>query len=273
MIIGFAFVCVAFLQPLGGEGLGNVAQRGVDVLVCLDVSRSMLARDLVPSRLERARREILALAERDEGDRLGLVAFAGTARLMAPLTRDAESFTEIVDLADPLSVDRGGTDIAAALELALSALGNATGAHEVVVVLTDGEDLEGRGQRAAAACKDRGIVVHCVGFGSARGGKIPVVGEDGTESFLVDAAGNEVVSVMDPVSLRRTAETTGGTYVSAAGREHALSELYDQRILPMAKKSFDGGGGNGRGNRFQWPLLCAFAFWILELCLTDRRRR
>lgn len=272
LIIGLALALLALLQPLGGESRYGVEQRGVDILVCLDVSRSMLARDLMPSRLERARREIRALADGARGDRLGLVAFAGTARLMAPLTRDAESFVEIADLVDPLSVSRGGTDLGAALEVALVALGDAKGQHEVVLLLTDGEDLEGRGRRVAETCKARGITVHCVGFGSARGGKIPIE-EDGAETFLKDAGGSEVVSIMDPVSLRAVAEATGGVFVSAAGKERPLSDLYERRILPMAKKAFDADGGRERGNRFQWPLLLAYLLWILELCLTDRRRR
>ncbi|MAB90498.1 MAG: hypothetical protein CMJ90_13710 [Planctomycetes bacterium] len=271
LVAALALALLAALQPLGGKSVHGVERRGVDILVCLDVSRSMLARDLMPSRLERARREIRELAEGARGDRFGLVAFAGSPRLMAPLTRDADSFTEIVDLADPLSVSRGGTDLGAALEAALVALGDAKGEHEVVLLLTDGEDLQGRGRRMAAACKARGITVHCVGFGSARGGKIPVE-EDGVETFLKDASGSEVVSVMDAKSLRAVAETTGGVFVSAAGKARTLSDLYERRILPMAKKAFAGGGGDSRGNRFQWPLLGAYLLWVLEMCLTDRRR-
>lgn len=272
LVAALALALLAVLQPLGGESVHGVERRGVDILVCLDVSRSMLARDLMPSRLERARREIGDLADGLRGDRLGLVAFAGTSRLMAPLTRDAGSFTKIVDLVDPLSVGRGGTDLGAALETALAALGDADGEHEVVLLLTDGEDLQGRGRRVAEACKARGITVHCVGFGSRRGGKIPVQ-KDGVETFLKDATGNEVVSVMDADSLRNVAETTGGVFVSAAGKERPLGELYERHILPMAKKAFDTGDTRSPGNRFQWPLLAAYLLWVLELCLTDRRRR
>ncbi|NRA95367.1 MAG: VWA domain-containing protein [Planctomycetes bacterium] len=272
LVAALALALLAILQPLGGESIHGVERRGVDILVCLDVSRSMLARDLIPSRLERARREIRALADGVRGDRLGLVAFAGTSRLMAPLTRDAGSFTEIMELADPLSVGRGGTDLGAALETALAALGDADGDHEVILLLTDGEDLQGRGRRVAEVCRSRGIAVHCIGFGSGRGGKIPVE-EDGVETFLKDGAGNEVVSIMDASSLRKVAETTGGVFVNAAGKERPLGELYERRILPMAKKAFDTGDTDSRGSRFQWPLLVAYLIWVLELCLTDRRRR
>ena len=136
------------------DGRARLA-RGVDILVCLDVSRSMLAQDLQPSRLARAQEEIRALAARTESDRVGLVLFAGDARLAVPLTRDKDSFASLASRASPLSVERGGSDVGAALDTALGAL---TGAHEVILLLTDGEDLEARGLQAARRCRDRGII-------------------------------------------------------------------------------------------------------------------
>jgi Ca-activated chloride channel family protein len=247
----------------------EVEQRGVDILVCLDVSQSMLARDLPPSRLARARHEISALAERAAGDRLGLVVFAGEARLAVPLTRDRESFRELVGLADPLAVERGGTDLGAALGTALEALRGQTGEHEVVLLLTDGEDHEGRGLRVARTCRDRNVTVHAVGFGSELGAKIPIAGEGG-EEFLRDRSGADVVTRMNATTLRRIAEATGGEYVDVHAR--TLPELYEQRILPMARKLFETEERRAKENRFQWPLLAAFLLWILELCLGDRRR-
>ncbi len=262
---------LAMLQPVWGETTREVEQKGVDILVCLDVSQSMMARDLAPSRLARARREIAALAERAVGDRLGLVVFAGDARLAVPLTRDRESFRELVGLADPLSVERGGTDLGAALAKALEALQGQTGEHEVVLLLTDGEDHEGRGLRVARECRTRNVTVHGVGFGSALGAKIPIAGENG-EVFLRDRAGADVVSKMDAATLRRIAEATGGDFVDAHARSGVLPELYEQRILPMARKAFEREELRARENRFQWPLLAAFLLWILIPCLGDRAR-
>lgn len=262
---------LAMLQPVWGETTREVEQKGVDILVCLDVSQSMLARDLAPSRLARARREIAALAERAAGDRLGLVVFAGEARLAVPLTRDRESFRELVRLADPLSVERGGTDLGAALATALEALQGQTGEHEVVVLLTDGEDHEGRGLRVARDCRQRNVTVHGVGFGSALGAKIPIAGEDG-EVFLRDGSGADVVSKMDAATLRRIAEVTGGDFVDAHTGSDVLANLHERRILPMARKAFEREELRARENRFQWPLLAAFSLWILIPCLGDRKR-
>lgn len=259
---------IAVLQPLWGEGVAKIEQRGIDMLVCLDVSRSMLARDLEPSRLERAKLEIRSLAGRARGDRLGLVVFAGEARLVSPLTRDMESFMELVDMASPLSVERGGTDIGAALEKALDALAGSSGDHEVVLLFTDGEDLEQKGLAAAERCRERNITVHCIGLGSARGSKIAL----GTgEGFLMDRSGNEVVSIMDPNALLRIAATAGGAFMDAGARP--VLKLYEKEIQGKAQKTFDIEGRRERRMRFQWPLLAAFLLWIVEMSFTDRKIR
>ncbi len=267
---GLAFAGIALLQPLFGVGGHPVEQRGVDILVCLDVSRSMLARDLAPSRLAAAQREIRALAERARGDRLGLVAFAGAARVLVPLTQDGDSFAALADLADPLSVPRGGTDLGAALRLASDVFSDTSGEHEAVILITDGDDPDQRGLRMAETLRGRGITVHCVGVGSPAGSKITIDGPSG-EAFLKDAAGNDVVSAMDPAALRRIAETTQGSFVDANTLPRPLVSLYEDRIVPMARKAFAGGPGHERDNRFQWPLLLALLLWMLETAWTDRR--
>jgi Ca-activated chloride channel family protein len=261
-----ALAILALLQPVWGESSRDEDNLGVDVLVCLDVSRSMLAQDLAPSRLERAKNEIAALADRSRSDRLGLVVFAGEARLSVPLTQDRASFKELLELADPYSVERGGTDLGAALSLALEALRGQTGEHETVVLLTDGEDLTGEGLRVAEQAAQRGITLHCVGLGTALGAKIPHNG-----GFLRDRSGAEVVSSLDPTTLRRIAEATGGEYLDAQDRPDALIDLYESRVLPMARKTFEAEERRARDNRYQWPLLAAFLIWIVELCLGDRK--
>jgi len=272
LTVALLMALLAMLQPVWGKAARERDREGVDILVCLDVSRSMLARDVAPSRLERARREIGELAARAEGDRLGLVVFAGDARLAVPLTLDAESFAEMARLADPLSVDRGGTDLGAALATALDALLGQSGETETVLLLTDGEDHEEKGLRVAETARARNIAVHCVGFGSARGAKIPIETERG-EVFLRDRGGADVISAMDPATLRRIAAATGGAFVDALAEPHALVDLYESRILPMARKSFAASEHPARESRYQWPLAAAFLIWIVNLCLVERKPR
>ena len=269
--LGLLCALVAVMQPAWGAAGRKLEPRGVDVLVVLDVSRSMLARDQSPDRLGAAKREILALADRAAGDRIGLVAFAGDARLVIPLTRDRESFADLLARTGPLTVERGGTNLGVALEAALGALVGKSGEHEVLLLLTDGEDHEGRGLRVAERCRERGITVHSVGFGSPLGSKIAIATDTG-EAFLRDRAGNEVISALDPGSLARLATATGGVYAEAIGAQAPLVELYEERIVPMARKAFEDDPRRERENRFQWPLAAAFCLWILQLCLVERTR-
>lgn len=262
----------AFLQPSWGEAPPRHAPGGIDIVVCLDVSRSMLARDVAPSRLARARRGIRSLAERAAGERMALVLFAGEARVEVPLTSDLASLAEMAERADPLSIERGGTDLGAALTAAIDALEGRRGEYAAILLLTDGEDHEGRGLRAARACADRRITVHCIGFGSPLGGKIPVEGEAG-ETFLRDASGAEVVSAMDPAALRRIAAAAGGEFLEEEAEPRALSGLYENRILPMARERVEASERRERESRFQWALLPAFLLWMVESCLGERRRR
>jgi Ca-activated chloride channel family protein len=265
---GLLCALAAFLRPAWGESAESVDQRGADVVVCLDVSRSMLAQDHSPSRLEAAKREIRELAARARGDRLALVLFAGEARVAVPLTTDLGSFVEIAEQADTLSIGRGGTDLGAALDSAARALRGRSGEGAAVVLLTDGEDTEERGLRAAAAFRERGVAIHCVGFGTARGAKIA----DGA-AFVRDRDGRDVVSVMDSASLRRIAEAANGTFVEAAAVPHALASLHDDRLAPLARTAYAADEGRGLTPRFQLPLLAAFLLWILHLWLAPRPTR
>ena len=267
-----ALSAIALLGPTWGEGTRTTEQRGVDVLVCLDVSRSMLARDMTPDRLAAAKTEIRSLAEVVDADRLGLVVFAGEAALRAPLTRDHATFVALMEGADPEAIGRGGTDLGAALTAALEALEGATGDHEAVLLLTDGEDIGGRGAKVAEVCREANITVHAIGFGSPRGAKIAIPTEDG-EAYLKDRDGREVISVMDPESLRRVAAVTGGEFVDAITTANALAGLYRERILPMARKAFEEGGGAERENRFQWFLIPALLAWCVAFCLGRGGRR
>lgn len=267
---GLFLALLALLQPAFGESEEAGAQRGVDLLVCLDVSRSMLADDLPPNRLERAKREILALAERARGDRLALLLFAGEARLVVPLTQDLAVFGEHLRVADPASVARGGSDLGAALERALEHFEGAIGRHEAVLLFSDGEDHEGRALAAARLLGQRGIAVHCVGLGSARGAKIVVEGAGGRE-LLRDRTGAEVVSALDAPALRAIAAASGGSFHDAGAMPELAARLYEREILPMARKAFEEERRRERPSRFQWPLGLALALWMLERGIGERR--
>lgn len=262
---------LALLQP--GWGADESPQGGgsADLLLVLDVSRSMLARDVAPDRLSRAQAEIEDLVAVARGDRIGLVVFAGAARLLIPLTEDLPSFERLLELARPGVLPQGGTNLGAAVDVALQALGDARGEHEAIVLLTDGEDLAAEGRAAAARARARGVAVHCIGFGTGGGGRISVPGGNG-ETFLRDAAGREVVSALDADGLRAIADATGGMYLEAGAESGAMARLHRERLGPLAGRRSSGAAAPLLAPRFQWFLLAAFVCCWLELLLRERRR-
>lgn len=268
---GVLLAGLALMQPAGGVAPSESDPGAADLLICLDVSRSMLARDLAPTRLARAQDEIRGLAARAQGDRLGLVAFAGEARLLVPLTQDLQLFAELLDLAEPGSAGRGGTNLGAALDAALTAFDGAGGRRGAILLLTDGEDLEGSGARAAERCAARGIAVHCLALGSAQGSKIVLAGQQG-EEFLRDRSGAEVVSAADLDGLRAIASATGGLFLEASATPEALVQTYEGAVQSARGAAAQGAGPPRRANLFALPLLAAFLLWMLELALAGRPR-
>jgi Ca-activated chloride channel family protein len=264
----------AVLQPRWGADPEEIQARGVDLLVCLDVSWSMRARDLSPDRLGFAREELEALLAELGSDRIGLIIFAGEAQRLAPLTTDHQAFRELLAMASPERLRQEGTDLAAALAQARELLAASPGVQPTVLLLSDGEDRAGRGLEEARRCADAGVVVHAFGIGTADGGKITLADEDGNESYLTDTAGEEVLTRLMPNSLRAIAETTGGGLIArAAVGEPTLPAWYREVLLPQAQRGARLDADLPRANRFQWPLGVALLGGLLLLAGTGRRRR
>ena len=253
-LVGLLVVTLA--QPRYGTSERPQAPGAVDVVLCLDISRSMRARDVHPDRLERARSEIGALLDHSFEGRVALVVFAGDARCVTPLTRDRDSFRELLRVVDPDDARVGGSDLALALDEARVVLQGSERGVATVVLLTDGEDLEGRGHEAARRLGDRGIRVHCMGLGTALGARITVRGEEG-ESYLQDQDGNEVVSSLDAVSLRAIADATGGEWIDVGASERPLVALVERHRRSSQDLAEASSGPVEKENRFQWPLLVA----------------
>lgn len=266
------FTALALAGPVRGWTVRSVQRTGIDLVVCVDTSRSMLVRDLRPDRLRRAQREVIGLLERMRGDRVALIAFAGDAREVAPLTHDRTTLRQLLETLSPDDNEQGGTDLGAALQRALSLFDGRSGAHEAIVMLTDGEDLEGLGLEIARTAAERGIRVFVVGMGTPEGGKIPVVQPDGREGFLVDRDGNEVVSALDGGSLAELAAATGGDYLSCAQSVTPLEELYEKRITRLEGVELGSGEEWVPHDRFQWALVVAAACMLGELGLRERAR-
>lgn len=271
VLAGIALVCIALalVGPVSGFTLREVQRRGLDLVLCVDTSRSMLVQDLKPDRISRAQREVAGLLDHLQGDRAALLAFSGDVREVTPLTHDRETVKIFAGTLSPEDNVRGGTDIGGVLDRALTLFDGRTGAHEAVILLTDGEDLEGKGLEVARRAKERNIKIFVVGMATVEGGKIP----DGTRGFVRDENGKEVVSRLGRESLVAIAEETGGSFLAADASPTPLEELYEKRISKLEGRELFAGKERIPHDRYQWPLVLAAACLVIETGLRERRAR
>lgn len=225
---GLLLLSVALLRPQVGERAGVVKRKGIDLVVALDASRSMLARDVLPSRLDRAKLELAALFDRLQGDRVGLVAFAGEAFVQCPLTSDYGAAKLFLRAIDPESMPSQGTALAAALETAAGMFRAAEhGAKtKVVLLLTDGEDHDGNVSAAASRLADEGVRVYSLGIGSPTGTPIPMLDRNGkVAGYRRDRDGQTVITRLEDRQLRDLAAATSGRFVAGTGSDLGMGEI------------------------------------------------
>ncbi|BBO83824.1 hypothetical protein DSCO28_43900 [Desulfosarcina ovata subsp. sediminis] len=264
------FTAVALAGPKYGYRWQEIHQRGVDIVIALDCSRSMTAADIQPSRLERAKREVFDLLGMLQGDRVGLVAFAGTAFLQCPLTLDYDAFNLFLNALSPDYLPVGGTDITGALETAMNSFDPKSGADKAVILITDGENT-GSGDPIAAAetFKEKSIKLFCIGVGSSDG--VPIPEADG--GFKKDRSGQIVLSRLDETTLKKMAVVTGGTYVRSVAGDMDLDAIYTDEIRrTMDAETVTSGRKQVWEDRFQWPLALALACLVAELMLPVTRK-
>lgn len=268
--IGLVFVALA--RPQWGYHWEEQKSRGIDILFAVDTSKSMLTQDVNPNRLARAKLAITDLVRKLDGDRVGLIAFAGDAFLQAPLTIDYDAFEESLDAVDVGVVPRGGTDIASAIHEAQAAFGQETHNKKILVIVTDGEDLEARGIAAAQAAAKNGLTIYTVGVGSAAGGLIPIPGANGGTDFLKDDTGQFVKSHLDESTLTQIAGATGGLYEPLGQQGQGLETLYNKALAPLPKQDLASRSQKVFEERFQWPLSAGLVCLLASLLVGTRKR-
>lgn len=272
LVLAALFIIITLAQPQWGYHWQRVRRQGIDIVIAVDTSKSMLATDVKPDRLERARMEIRELLGRLQGDRVALVAFAGKSYTICPLTLDygaVELFLKAVKVG---VVPLGGTDIGGAIRDAVTIFEGSERKYKALVIISDGEDHSGRAEEEAKRAEEIGVKIYSVGMGSAGGELIPVEGGAGGKSFLKDGEGRLVQTRLKEETLKQIALLTGGAYVHPAGGRLGLVDLYNETILRMEKKEFQERQKKVYNNRFQWPLAAALLFLCLEAILGDRRR-
>ena len=271
LVGALALLITALAGPKWGFHWEEVHREGVDVIVALDTSRSMLAEDVKPNRIGRAKLAVEDLLKQLHGDRIGLVAFAGTAFVQCPLTLDYEAFAESLRAVNVGIIPKGGTALAEAISAGIEAFEGHQSKHEALILITDGEDHDGRVDDAAKQAAERGIKVYTVGIGTPDGELIPLTA-DGQQTFLKDRHGNVVKSRLDDDGLKKIATTTGGAYVHAEGPSLALDEVYNEYIGKMEKRELKSAMERRFEERFQLPLLLALVLIALEPLVGERRR-
>lgn len=230
LLVAVVLLVTALARPQFGDRVETVRREGQDVVVALDLSASMEAEDIAPNRLAAARLAVGRLIDRLDGDRIGLVAFAGEAFVQSPLTLDYAAATLFLNAMEPELVPVPGTDLGQAIEVALDGFGEAVARNRQLVVITDGEDHEGAIDAAVERAVDEGVRVYTVGMGSTEGVPIPSFDDTGAPNgFLRDEEGSVVTTRLDDVTLRRVADRTGGAYYHAvAGSGAAFDRLLDE---------------------------------------------
>lgn len=267
-ILALGLLIVALAGPRLGYDTLEVPHRGRDVVIAVDVSRSMLATDVVPSRLDRAKLFAEELIGELGSDRLGLVAFAGSAFLQAPLTLDHGAVLTALDELDPTVIPKGGTNLAEAIGTADEAFGKAEGFSRAVVLISDGEELSADGVVAAEKAAKQGVRIFTVGVGSPEGSEIP----DGAGEFVRDPKTGEIVnSRLDESRMREVAESTGGFYTRLD--ENAAVLIATDGIGKMQEADITANSSRRPIERYQWPLGAALGLLVLQALIGERRRR
>jgi Ca-activated chloride channel family protein len=271
VLVAMMLLVFCLLDPRWGLTFQEVQQRGIDVFVVLDVSRSMMAEDVRPNRLERARQQVLDLVEQLGGDRIGLVTFAGVPSLACPLTVDYGAFRLALDEAGPDLVPRGGSALGDALRLAGESFTDDLPENKAVIVFTDGEDHDSYPIEAARQlAEQRGAKIFTVGIGDeTQGARIPVE-EQGQRVFLTHE-GQEVWSRMDRELLTAVALATDGAFIPVGIRTVDMGEVYRERIAPGSGREFKRRQIEQYRLRFQWFAGLALALLLAESLVGDRR--
>ncbi|MEW6468313.1 MAG: VWA domain-containing protein [Bacteroidota bacterium] len=265
---GIVLLIIGIMNPRIGTRTVEKKKEGIDIMIVLDISNSMKAEDIAPNRLECAKQAIVNLSGKLDGDRLGIVVFAGTPFLQLPITTDYGSAELFVDNIDTDLISAQGTEIGPALRMAARSFGEGSIGSKVIVLITDGETHDQDALDAAQEAAGKGIVVHCIGMATAKGAPIPVEDEYGNIVFKKDENGQTIVSKLDEGLLKNISAAGKGTYTRATNSESGLNTIMS-RVRSMDQQESTVKSYSEYIDRFQVFLLWALILLTLELLMTD----
>ena len=274
-LLGGAAACavLALMRPQWGMHVVPASRAGAEIMIALDVSRSMLAEDVAPNRLERAKAEIVDLLSYLDGDQVGLIAFAGRASVLSPLTPDFGFLRLVLDGTGPGSVTRGGTKLAEPIRKAVAGFGPAEGAARAILLITDGEDHDSFALDAAKEAAAAGVKIIAIGFGDENGSEIRITDpRTGARTLLRDAAGHPVRSRLDGDLLRELALATDGAYVPAGTGVLDLASIYEQHIARLTRGKLEG-TRTVRDEGYAWFVLLSLVLLVSSAAVSAGRIR
>ena len=270
LVAAVALLLVVLARPQWGFDWEEAKQRGLDVVVAIDTSKSMLAEDVAPNRLTRAKLAALDLKKLAKTDRVGLVAFAGTAFLQCPLSFDDEAFRQSVNALDVNIIPQGGTALAEAIQTAQAAFKEKSENYKVLVLFTDGEDHDGHAVEAAKEAAKEGMRIFTIGVGTANGELLRMTDARGRSDFLKDDQGNAVKSHLNEGLMRDIAQAASGFYMLLSGA-NAMDVLYERGLAPLPKTALSGQRVKRYHERYQWFLGLTLGLLVGEMFLPERK--
>ena len=271
-LLGLACAIASMAQPRWGYTFQDVKRKGLDLLIAVDTSRSMLSNDVAPNRLERVKLAAQDLINELQGDRVGLIAFAGRAFLQAPLTIDYEAAVESINDLDTKTIPEGGTNISEAIALASQTFGKSAMGNRALIIFTDGEELSGDAAKSAKAADDAGVRIFTVGVGTPEGSLIPIAAEEGGTAFVKDPAGQVVKSKLDEKRLREVAQASGGFYLHLENGPRTMQQIYTEGLTKMQAAELDVRLSRRPIERYEWPLGVALLALAMSILTGERKR-
>ena len=262
-----ALLIVMLARPQMGTKINHEKRVGIETIIAMDISNSMRAEDIVPSRLDRSKMMVENLIDHFSNDKIGLIVFAGDAFVQLPITSDYVSAKMFLSSIDPSMMTTQGTDIARAIDMATHSFTQEEGIGKAIVVITDGEDHEGGAVESAKAAKDRGMRVYVLGVGSTQGSPIPVAG---TGEYMKDNTGNTVMSALNEEMCKQIAQAGGGAYIHVQNNSAAQEQL-DQELDKLEKKETSTAVYSEFDEQFRAFGILALLLLVFEICIFDRR--
>lgn len=268
MLLALSFLILAAARPQFGSKLQEISTNGAEIIIALDISNSMLAEDIYPNRLEKAKTSIVKMLDKLYTDKIGIIIFAGEAKTQVPMTNDYTSSKLFIKSIDVDFIDIQGTAIAEAINLAMNSFSPENDMNKAIIVISDGENHEGDAVLAATTAKEKGVVVHTIGIGTDKA--VPIPSEDGNSQYKKNSQGEIVMTELNEEMMQEIAKAGGGVYVKANNSTDGLEYVYDE-IEKIEKGEITSYAAYDE--KFHYLVFAALLLLLFEVVILERKNR